>query len=239
MSHQIDRSSPLPLYYQLKQILLEKIESGLWSPGDLIPSEHELQETYGVSRTTVRQTLSDLVHEGVLVRHRGRGTFVAQSKLVHDPGTGVGFSEYLVQQGVNPQWQLRDRQWIDAPRHVSAILGSEQVYRLRWLFSADTTPIGHHVAYLPAAVVSEDDATQLQDDAWQERLRQTPLTPGYHVKRTLEAMPARSAEIELLGVRADVPVLSIELIVYDTSGTPIELLEACFDGSRFKYQITI
>ena len=52
-------------------------------------------------------------------------------------------------------------------------------------------------------------------------------------------MPARSAEIELLGVRADVPVLSIELIVYDTSGTPIELLEACFDGSRFKYQITI
>ena len=74
MSHQIDRSSPLPLYYQLKQILLEKIESGLWSPGDLIPSEHELQETYGVSRTTVRQTLSDLVHEGVLVRHRGRGT---------------------------------------------------------------------------------------------------------------------------------------------------------------------
>lgn len=239
MSHQIDRSSPLPLYYQLKQILLEKIENGLWSPGDLIPSEHELQETYGVSRTTVRQTLSDLVHDGLLLRHRGRGTFVAQPKIVHDPGAGVGFSEYLLQQGVEPQWQLRDRQWLDAPRHVYAILGSENVYRLRWLFSADDTPIGHHIAYLPAAVVSEDDAAQLSDDAWQERLRQIPLTPGYQVKRTLEALIARTTEIELLNIRADAPVLSIELIVYDSAGKPIELLEACFDGSRFKYQITI
>ena len=64
----LDRSSPLPLYFQLKQILLERIEQGEWQPGDLMPGEQDLQDTYGLSRTTVRQTLGDLVNEGV---HQG------------------------------------------------------------------------------------------------------------------------------------------------------------------------
>ncbi len=62
----IDRNSPIPLYYQVKQSLLEYLENGTWKPGDLVPSEQELQEAYGVSRITVRQALSELTHEGRL-----------------------------------------------------------------------------------------------------------------------------------------------------------------------------
>ena len=81
----VDRSSPLPLHYQLKQHLLEKIESGEWKPNDLIPSEQEMQTSFGLSRITVRQALSDLVYEGLLIRERGRGTFVAPPKMTHSP----------------------------------------------------------------------------------------------------------------------------------------------------------
>ncbi|MGD9002517.1 MAG: extracellular solute-binding protein [Anaerolineae bacterium] len=73
----IDRSSPLPIYYQLKALVQEQIACGLWRPGDRIPTERELCQIHAISRSPVRQALSELAHEGVLVRRPGLGTFVA------------------------------------------------------------------------------------------------------------------------------------------------------------------
>jgi ABC-type glycerol-3-phosphate transport system substrate-binding protein/DNA-binding transcriptional regulator YhcF (GntR family) len=72
----IDRGSPIPIYHQLKTLILERIESGLWRPGDRIPTEAELCREYGISRSPVRQALNALAAEGVLVRRPGLGTFV-------------------------------------------------------------------------------------------------------------------------------------------------------------------
>ncbi|MGB9776560.1 MAG: extracellular solute-binding protein [Anaerolineae bacterium] len=72
----IDRDSPVPIYHQLKTLIREQIESGLWKPGDRIPTEDELCRLYGISRSPVRQALKELVYEGVLVRRPGAGTFV-------------------------------------------------------------------------------------------------------------------------------------------------------------------
>jgi ABC-type glycerol-3-phosphate transport system substrate-binding protein len=73
----IDRSSPLPIYYQLKALVQEQIACGLWRPGDMIPTERELCQTHAISRSPVRQALSELAREGVLIRRPGLGTFVA------------------------------------------------------------------------------------------------------------------------------------------------------------------
>ncbi len=72
----IDRGSPVPIYHQLKTLILDQIASGLWRPGDQIPSESELCRLYGISRAPVRQALKELEYEGVLVRRSGAGTFV-------------------------------------------------------------------------------------------------------------------------------------------------------------------
>lgn len=77
----IDRTSPVPIYHQLKTFIREQIESGLWRPGDRIPTEQELCHTYGISRSPVRQALKELVHEGLLVRRPGAGTFVRAPQL--------------------------------------------------------------------------------------------------------------------------------------------------------------
>jgi len=74
----INRDTPIPIYYQLKQLIKEKIAQGTWEPGDQLPSEDKLCERYGISRTPVRQALTELAHEGLLVRTHGRGTFVAE-----------------------------------------------------------------------------------------------------------------------------------------------------------------
>ncbi|UCD71931.1 MAG: GntR family transcriptional regulator, partial [Syntrophobacterales bacterium] len=69
----LDHNSVIPLYYQLKEIILEKIESGEWAEGQLVASENDLQKTYGVSRATVRRTMELLVNEGFLEKRRGKG----------------------------------------------------------------------------------------------------------------------------------------------------------------------
>ena len=73
----INRSSKLPLYHQLYEIVRGDILGKKWQPGDMLPPESELIDTYQVSRTTVRQVLDMLVNEGLIYRQRGRGTFVA------------------------------------------------------------------------------------------------------------------------------------------------------------------
>jgi multiple sugar transport system substrate-binding protein len=72
----IDPGRPIPLYFQLKTLLLEDLLGGRYGPGDRLPTEHELCETFGISRTPVSRALSELADEGVVLRHRGRGTFV-------------------------------------------------------------------------------------------------------------------------------------------------------------------
>ncbi|MEJ2599308.1 MAG: GntR family transcriptional regulator, partial [Anaerolineales bacterium] len=78
----LDKSHPIPLYFQLAEILREQIQSGELNPGDRLPSERELNEQFGISRMTVRQALAYLTRDGVLVVKPGIGTFVAEPKLV-------------------------------------------------------------------------------------------------------------------------------------------------------------
>lgn len=80
-SEALDRSSFVPLYYQLQELIKEQIESGGWKPGDRLPSETELARRYAVSRVVVRQALAILRDDGQIVRMQGRGTFVAEPKL--------------------------------------------------------------------------------------------------------------------------------------------------------------
>ncbi len=80
-SEALDRSSFVPLYYQLQELIKEQIESGGWKPGDRLASEAEFARRYAVSRVVVRQALAILQDDGQIVRAQGRGTFVAEPKL--------------------------------------------------------------------------------------------------------------------------------------------------------------
>lgn len=98
----IVRKSPLPRYYQLKEIMREKIRSGEWKPGDLIPSERELGEQYGISRMTARQAITELVNEGLFYREQGKGTFVSRRKITQQLIHLTGFTEDMKARGQQP-----------------------------------------------------------------------------------------------------------------------------------------
>lgn len=239
----IDRSSPIPLYYQLKQIILGQIESGEWQPGDLISGEQELQDKYGLSRTTVRQTLAELVNEGRLHRQRGRGTFVTQPKFAHDPQLRPGAEGYIQSEGLTPGWQVLSTSWVDEPpegvRDRLQIADDVNVFRIHRLRLANDKPIGYHFAYIPEPFVAKLNLEKLNEGGSLRYLRDLPQMQNSVAQRTIEATLANGPEVEMLNASPGEAILTIERIILAEDGTPIELLWAAYLGDRFKYQVTI
>ena len=237
----IDRSSPLPLYSQLKAILLQRIERE-WEPGELIPGESALEETYGLSRITVRQALSELVNEGYLHRQRGRGTFVTRTKFTHDPAQRLALTDTMRQQGVTPGWRVLDSGYCEATEETAERLGVEagsSIFILKRLRLADEEAIGYHIAIVPGAQAAHINKDALDKDGSLYYLRNAPGMAGSKAHRTLEAKGASEGVAKLLGLEPHAPVLHIERVTVAKEGVPIELLSATYRGDRFKYTISL
>jgi GntR family transcriptional regulator len=242
MSNDLDRNSPLPLYFQLKQILLEGINAGEWKPGGLIPGEHDLEEQYQVSRTVVRQTLSELVNEGYLERHRGRGTFVAQRKVAYDPARRLDLNEYMEQQGVTLDWSLVDHEMVAPPPNVQRALhlnSRDPVMRLRRLRLNGQEVLGYHTAYIARDAANYVDATQFCTGESLLYLFKYPNLNTARTTRIIEATLAESEDLEFMPIKRNSPILHMERLVTHEDGRPIEFLVARFRGDRFKFRMTI
>src|ERR1700692_76714 len=98
----LERSNPLPLYYQLKEVLKQQIQAGHLDPHAARPSEPELVAQYHVSRATVRQALTELVHEGLLYRQHGKGTFVCEPRIQQTVSELRSLSEEIRSRGQRP-----------------------------------------------------------------------------------------------------------------------------------------
>lgn len=236
----IDRKSPLPLHYQLKQHLLEKIEAGDWKPDDLIPSEQELQDLFGLSRTTVRQALSDLVYEGLLIRERGRGTFVSPPKMTHNPEERKGLTEFMTEQGIKPGWKVIETGIVEANKEVAEklkVAHKSRVYRIRRLRLAEDKPIGTHTVYLPESISSQINEAGLLEGGSLNYISHIALMTMSHASRSIEAVAASDLDVKLLNMTLGSPVLTIQRLVVSANREPIEYLQARYRGDRFKYQI--
>lgn len=129
----LEKNSPKPLYQQLKDILVDAIDSEKWKANEKIPSENELSSIYGLSRMTVRSVLTDLVKEGLLYRVQGKGTFVAE-KIVTVSPSYIGIREQLEKMGYEVETRIVECQEERSSETVakSSIFYRESLYlRLR------------------------------------------------------------------------------------------------------------
>src|SRR5579871_5822943 len=147
----IYRNSPVPRYHQLKEILRERIRSGEWKAGDLIPSERELSETYGISRMTARQAITDLVNEGVFYREQGKGTFVTKRKITQQLMRLTGFTEDISARGQHPGTKVLSAQMLPADETTAEKLRvnvGQLIFRLQRLRLADGEPLAVELSQL-------------------------------------------------------------------------------------------
>jgi GntR family transcriptional regulator len=235
----LDRSTPVPLHFQLREILLERIERAQWKPGELIPSEQELQETYHVSRTTVRQTLSKLVSEGYLSRQRGRGTFVAEVSPTTEkvPDETLPDDDTAQSAADATGWRVVGEGWCN-PADIQNQTQFALVDRLYWIMRLrveNHEPIGYHVAYVPGALAEQLDPLTLTGDETLDYLTPLPELGGNKAHYTVEARTAGPMEIDLLGIDDGAPILQIERVVLNSKGETMEFSQARYRGDRFKY----
>lgn len=236
----IDRRNPVPLYHQLYQILLGRIETGEWKSGAAIPTEKELSEQYRMSRTTVRQALQQLVLDGCLTRYQGRGTFVTQPKVRHGPQRPFGISGYLRAHNLQPGWRLLGMERVKPPANVAAALGlpaKSDVLRIRRLRLADEEVIGLHTVYLPFPLGEQvKPEFMTQGDSSLSYLESLGVTLS-ESHRIIEAVAARKDEAKLLQVPVAAPLLLIRRTTIAADGRPVEYLHSLYRGDRFEYYI--
>lgn len=150
----LDRKSAVPLYFQLQEVLKERIELGAWQPGKPIPSETELCETFGVSRTVVRQALAVLEQDGQILRSQGRHSIVLPPKL--EPRAG-GICRLLITRNPSVQITALSAARQEAPKRISDQLGlaaKDTVFRMMSLVRLQGIPISLFDSYFPARAAS-------------------------------------------------------------------------------------
>ncbi|KNZ42864.1 transcriptional regulator [Acetobacterium bakii] len=236
--YKINRENPKPLYIQLEELIRNNIESGMWKPNIAIPSESEMNRLYGVSRMTIRTACSQLVQDGILYRVPGKGTFVAEPKIITESLAYMGFREQLERMGYEEiTTELLNVSEKEATYGVAQRLRCQQgtlileIERLRFLKGE---PISLHYSRIPYALCKN-----LSDHALEEEQLCTILKKEYNLKpsrvsETLESVRASEKESQLFKVPRGYPLLVLEDILYDKDDQPYEYSKVVFRGDKIK-----
>jgi|UPI0002D7F4E2 GntR family transcriptional regulator len=239
----IDFHSPIPFYVQLWDLLRENIKQGVWRPGDQLPGEHALCEQYGVSRTVVRQALSELEAEGLIVRRRGKGAFVAEPKIIESLAQKLtGFYQDMSERGLHTITQVLAQEVIPAPANVARRLeipAETPVVYLHRLRFVDDEPILLVTSYLPHVLCPGLEHIDLSNRSLYACLEQTYGLVIARGRRRIGAVAADSEQARLLGIDPGAPLLSLDSVSYLADDTPIEYYHAVHRGDRSQFEVEL
>jgi GntR family transcriptional regulator len=233
----------MPLYHQLKQLIVADIADNSRQPGDRLPGDHALCSMYDVSRTVVRQALSELEVEGVITRDKGRGTFVAPTPASEGLIASLtGLYEDVATRGLELHSEVRHIGVAPADDSQAAALqvavGDPVVHieRLRfvagepWVFAVNDVP------YWAAPGLEREDLT--------DRSLYQVLEEGYGVRlvrgrRLVEASQAGARLARLLGIRRSDPLLVLRSVSVGEDARPVESFVAFHRGDRSRFEVEV
>lgn len=187
---ELDVNSQVPLYYQLVVIIKRNITGGVLKPGDLLPSELELCDRFGISRSTVRQAFSALEAEGLVLRQRGKGTFVSRPKLKRSLNNLYSFSAEMQGMGLTPASEILAFETIRPTADLVARLHipeEEQVFKIVRLRRANDEPLMIETVFIPKHICPELNREILASHSLYKTIRERT---GMKVARAVESYEA-------------------------------------------------
>jgi GntR family transcriptional regulator len=240
----VDRGSPIPLYYQVKQRISAQIAAGRLVPGRQLPGEHELCRLYDVSRTVIRQALAELAYEGLVEKRRGKGTFVAKAKVPEGLISGLsGLADDVARRGQTLESRVLTLREEPATASVAARLQlepGEPVIELERQRLVDSRPWVLTVTYLPALVVPGlVDRDFGGSESLYRVLREEYRLPIVSSIRHVEAAVAGEREAPLLGIGSGDPVIVLRSLSYTTGMRPVEYFVAHHRGDRCAFEVVL
>lgn len=234
----LNRDSALPLYFQLKEKLKERIARGEYLPGEQVPSENELASKYDVSRNTAKQAIAALVADGVLYRRQGLGTFVAKKKTLSGLTEKLSFStSYASENGVLTT-KVLDASEIEANGHYArkfSIEEGEIIYKINRLRMMDGTPVAIQTSYIPRKYCDK-----LLEYDFSEKSLFGVLESEYGVvlnyaEEILDCIKANEEEATLLKVDKGAPLFYLNRKTYDLQDRVIEYVRSFMPGYRVRF----
>lgn len=236
----IDKSSAVPIYYQLKLLLQDRIKSGQYALGTHLPSERELCEEFSISRMTVRQAIQELANEGFLRKERGKGTFVTKPKIEQVLSVLTSFTQDMKSRNLQPGTELINFSVIHATERLADLLqitADTPVYEIVRLRLADNEPMAIETAYVPTVFCPDLQLQDVSGGSLYEVLRSKGNLQMHNAYQSMEASLATQAEAKLLRVKPKAPVLLIERFTDDVQGKRIEYVKSVYRGDRYKFAI--
>jgi GntR family transcriptional regulator len=236
----IDPDDFLPRYYQLANILREQILNGKLEAHQPIPSERQLETIYSVSRTTIRQAIDLLVHQGFLYREHGRGTFVSPQKLQKGISELTSFTEDMKQRGLVPGQEILEIGYVQPPekvrQHLELPEGLDWVLRIERLRLGDNVPMGLQTSYYNLQEEQTISLEELEANGSIYRILQEKfhLIPT-EADETLEVTLATTREATLLQIKLGSPLLLSERTTYSQYRRVIEFVKILYRGDRYRY----
>lgn len=240
----IDRQSPVPLYKQIKDILIKELQAAAIETGRPFSTEHELVERFHVSRAPIRQALKELTNEGYIYRERAKGTFPVQELPARPPGLELGgLVAFLRDQGMDCKSKILSVDRVLPTKKLCEILridSEEEVLRVSRLILLKGKPLVWAQTYL---LVSEDfqpNAKELEEAesvfALLESEQGTFISRGDH---QIYASGASQMEAEVLSINDNEPVLVMETKLYTRNDRLIGWRKAVHRASDYKLSFSV
>ena len=234
----------VPLHYQLREILRNRIVRGEFELGDQFPTEKELQEEFGVSQTTVRRALSELTREGLLERTPGKGTFVQRTESELDLGPITSFSQEMTRRQLNPGNNVIRAEVVDPPPHVIEALqldlSDPAVFCLERVRLVGALPLMLETAYIPVRRFPGIAAVNWDDELSLLRV----LLETYHVQLTevqevVEPTLITERHASLLHVEPFSPALHLSSVLLTHNGVCVQYSDAIIPRQCARYQVRV
>lgn len=237
----ISSDNRLPLYHQLYDIIVSKIEAGFYNENDKLPSERELCENYDISRATVRRAMVELEKNKYIYKRQGKGVFVSSNAFKQDLLSFYSFTEEMKKIDKNPSSKVIDFQVTKPTKKIAKKLNlatAAEVYKFTRLRLADQKPMMLETTYLPA-----DKFEGLTKEMLAEEAMYDIFTKKYNVsfkkaEETFQATSINSKEEKYLGVKKDSPAILLKRLTYENNHI-IEYTVSVARGDKFKFHVVL
>ena len=235
------RDKAIPLYYQLETILRKKITSGDYLPDISLPSEDALAEEYEVSRITVRQALASLEQDGLVIRQRGKGTFVSKKAHALELPRFTGSIEDLILMGKRTKTQVLESSWIDPTDILRDRLKVKEgrVLRIEKIRFIEGDPFSHVFNYLPPELGKKLPMELVTSKPMLMILEDELGVRANAADQAVEATLADATDASLLAVRVGDPLLKAQRTVYDIKGNPVEYVSVVYRADKYAFTMKL
>lgn len=241
--HKLDKSTPIPLYYQLKTMILGEIQNGSYPSGSMIPTEIEISELFDISRTTVRQAIAELVTEGYLYRIKSKGTFVSKPKVEqHLLSPVYRYQDSISEGGAKARQEVIRMEVIPMPPELIRLGAGTEKDRAIYLYRkwcADDDVLERVITYLPYNKFKFLLNEQIAQLPLHDIMDQRPETRVHRLIRSCEAIPASSEDISVLGVAPGSAIQKLTTERYNKQEELLDLSYAYYRGDMNKIRFEL